>query len=164
MRTFKGVIFAGGEFILLAPLLIQIVQGRGNLIRMAIPHTKNDRFLFWGAGLNQVVKEVLTHGQDTIGQEQPFFKAGVGVKFTQFFWHNGATRAGIRCTPCQNVRFGNACIVQVYPTQPNLAGGQVAIFRTLSDRVFVDGFAKISQIVRRNLLISLGFRVIFANR
>ena len=66
-----------------APLGVEVVHAGGHVVGVAVAGAEDDGLLLGAAGLQEVVEQVLAHGQDAVGQQDAVFVLGLLVAFAQ---------------------------------------------------------------------------------
>lgn len=144
-----------------APGGVEVVQGGGHVVRVAIPGAEDDRLLRRPAGGQQLVEEILGHGLHAIRQEYAVFEgrgivADAGLAHRQGFPGEGVgERLVLQVGPV------DAGGVQVDVAADDLACGQIAVLDPLGHVVLVNRLAEVRHVIGGEAEILLGLRALF---
>jgi len=139
-----------------APVGIAVVQVGGDAVGMGIRRAEDDGFLLRSAGFQQVLEQIVAHGDDPLGDLQ-FGVVVVGVVGVADF-AGLRTGAGIDALGLVRDDFllEQTGFVDADPALLDFAGGEVAVLDALRQRVFVHRFAEVADVVGADLQVFLG--------
>lgn len=64
-----------------APVGVEVVHLRRDVVRMAVAGAKDDRLLLGAAGLQEIGEQITAHGLHPVGQQDAIFVLGLDVVF-----------------------------------------------------------------------------------
>ena len=115
---------------------------------MPVARAEDDALLFRAARVEQVVEQVLAHGQHAVGQQYPVLELVPHVHLVDLVPTQGLARGGVARVPGQDLLLGDACLVEIDAATLDLAGCQIAVLDGLCHVVLVHRPAEVAVVVR----------------
>ena len=123
---------------------------------MPVADAEDDDLLLRAAMFAKAVEEVLAHGGDALGQQEVAIEVSRLIAILEVSGLDVAAGPGVHGLGGEDLLAGEASPVYGWPELDDLAGGQVTIFLGLNQAVFIDGFAKVLDVMGGDLFVRVG--------
>ena len=123
----------------------------GHIVGVAVTGAEDDGLLFGASCLQQVVEQVLAHGQYAIRKQDTVLELVSLVKVVDLGRCEGLPSDGVNRITSDDLLLGNAGVVEIDAALLYFAGGKVTILDGLGDVVVIHRLAEIGDVVCRDL-------------
>ena len=159
--AFKRVFVRDISAVFIGELDAEVLHFADDILSVRNSFAKNDGFLvgsvFWVI-FAELLKEVGTHGADAVRELKVFFKSRGGVVGAEFGFGDGVAGVGVGWFELREFFAGDsASHVHICAGFVQQEQGKVSVVHSADDRIFIDGFAEVLNVVGVYSLVLLPF-------
>ena len=161
-HALEGVVVLRLALVVAAPADVEVVHLHGHAVGMNLARAKDDDLLLWAAVLAEQFEKIGAHGRSPHVDEQLVIEILAGVVVLgQLFLSDGLAGLDVGGLGGEHFGLGEDFGVDGRLALDDFAGGEVAVFLRLNQRVFIDRLAKILVVVGGDLgvFVGLGLRL-----
>jgi hypothetical protein len=153
--------FFGCAALLFAPFAVKVIHLHRDTVGVEFAGTENNHFLLGAAVQAKLFKQILAHGSNAFRHQQLAVKMPGSVLVFDFFLPDFPAGFGINRLGFEYLVAGESFAVYRRAAFDDFTGGQITVLLGLYQRIFVNRFTKVFEVVGGNerviFVLRLGF-------